>query len=61
MINGIRAIKREDIPALKEVLNSIELFPAEMLEDMISDYFDNPATQDIWFTKIEEDTNHSQN
>ena len=27
-----------------------------MLEDMISDYFDNPATQDIWFTKIEEDT-----
>lgn len=53
MDTQIRAVVQSDIAALKNVLNSIELFPAEMLEDMISDYFTNPATQDIWFTAVE--------
>lgn len=51
----IRPIKKEDLPALKEVLDTIELFPSEYLEDMISDYFNNPETEDIWFTFTEED------
>ena len=51
----IRPIKKEDLPALKEVLDTIELFPSEYLDDMISDYFDNPATEDIWFTSTEGD------
>jgi len=50
----IRKIIQQDIPALKEVLNTLELFPAEMLENMTSDYFTNPETQDIWFTAVEE-------
>ena len=52
-MNGIRRVARKDIKGLREVLDSIELFPSEMLEDMISDYFDNPETEDIWFTKIQ--------
>lgn len=54
-MNGIRKVEKEDIEALKEVLNSIELFPAEMLDDMISNYFNNPNSEDIWFTKTEND------
>ena len=52
---AIRAIIQADIPHLKAVLNSIELFPAELLEDMMADYFTNPETQDIWFTVTEND------
>ena len=49
-MHNIRKIEKGDLDALKVVLNSIELFPAEMLEDMISDYFENPNSQDLWFT-----------
>jgi ribosomal protein S18 acetylase RimI-like enzyme len=49
----IRPIIQTDIPYLKEVLDSIELFPAEILEDMISDFFTNPENEDIWFTATE--------
>ncbi len=51
----IRKVIQQDIPALKKVLDTLELFPAEMLEDMTSDYFNNPETQDIWFTALEND------
>ena len=49
----IRKIKKDDLQYLKDVLNSIELFPSEMLEDMISDFFNNPETEEIWFTATE--------
>ncbi|MEL6867481.1 MAG: GNAT family N-acetyltransferase, partial [Bacteroidota bacterium] len=49
----IRNVKKADLADLKEVLNSIDLFPAEMLEEMIADYFDNTSTQAIWFTAVE--------
>jgi len=54
-MNEIRKVVKQDGAALKEVLNSIELFPAEMLDDMISDYFNNPESQDIWFTATQND------
>ena len=51
----IRMVDQRDIEDLKQVLNSIDLFPSEMLEDMMYDYFHNPETQDIWFTESEDD------
>ena len=50
----IRKVLPKDIAGLKEVLNTIELFPAEMLDDMIADYLNNPESEDIWFTTIED-------
>lgn len=49
----IRKVRKNDIQYLKDVLNSIELFPSEMLEDLISDFFNNPETEEIWFTATE--------
>ena len=50
----IRKIVKDDIPFLKEVLNSIELFPSEMLDEMISNYLLNPDSKEIWFTKLKD-------
>ena len=51
----IRNTLATDTEALKTVLNSIDLFPAEMLDDMISDYLGNPESEDIWLTAVEND------
>jgi len=54
MEQQIRPILKKDISDLKEVLNTIELFPPEYLEDMIADFFDNQETEDIWFAVEQE-------
>ncbi len=51
----IRAIEREDLPDLKNVLDSIELFPSSMLDAMIANYLDHDTSRDIWFTAISDD------
>ena len=56
MKQGIREVRKQDVEALKQVLDSSELFPSNLLDDMISDYFNNPSSQDIWFTKIDSNT-----
>ena len=53
-MDEIRKIVKNDITDLKHVLNTIELFPAEMLDEMLLDYFDNPKTKEIWFTFIQD-------
>ena len=55
-MNEIRKVVKSDIKALKSVLDSIDLFPTDMLDDMISDYFDNPETEDVWFTVVQNET-----
>ncbi len=50
----IREVVHTDLDSLKLVLDSCGLFPSEYLEDMISDYFNNPDTQEIWFTQVED-------
>ncbi len=57
MNEKIRPVIKTDIDGLKIVLNSCGLFPSEYLDEMISDYFDNPKTQDIWFTCIDSKKN----
>ena len=47
---NIRPTVPEDKLHLKNVLNTIELFPPGMLDEMIEDYLTNPETQNIWFT-----------
>lgn len=53
MNEKIRAVIKSDTDEIKKVVDSSELFPSEYLDEMISDYFNNPDTQDIWFTYID--------
>eukprot|EP01118_Nematostelium_gracile_P014010 TRINITY_DN537_c0_g1_i1.p1 TRINITY_DN537_c0_g1~~TRINITY_DN537_c0_g1_i1.p1 ORF type:complete len:153 (-),score=41.01 TRINITY_DN537_c0_g1_i1:48-506(-) len=46
----VRSVNKEDLPALKKIIDSTEMFPSEMLDEMIEPYFSDPST-DIWLTK----------
>ncbi len=54
MNEKIRPVSKSDIDGLKKVIDSSGLFPSEYLDEMISDYFDNPESKDIWFTNIDD-------
>lgn len=49
----IREVIHSDLDSLKIVLDSCGLFPSEYLDEMISDYFNNLDTNEIWFTYVE--------
>jgi len=53
--SNIRKVQIKDLTGLKEVLDSSELFASEYLDDMISDYFNNSDSEDIWFTYVDKD------
>lgn len=46
----IEQTTRNDIPALQQVLDATELFPSEMLPDMLGASLDNNQSPDIWLT-----------
>ncbi|CAN5361014.1 GNAT family N-acetyltransferase [soil metagenome] len=50
----IRPATSADVPALKALIDALSLFPGEMLESMMADYFTNPQSRDCWLT--DEDT-----
>jgi len=55
MKREIRVVSKQDINAIKEVLDSSELFPSHLLDDMIADFLNNESSTDIWLTTIEND------
>ena len=46
----IRPTKHDDIAALQEVLDGTELFPSEILPDMVSGFLSEDENPDIWLT-----------
>jgi GNAT superfamily N-acetyltransferase len=52
----IRAMQQHDMAALKGVIDSSELFPSELLNDMTAEYFATPATNEIWLVAEQEST-----
>jgi len=50
----IRPVQTHDVPGLKEVIDSTELFPSEFLDQMIANYFSNETSEDIWFTCVQD-------
>lgn len=46
----IRPTKRGDIAALQAVLDDTELFPSEILPDMISEFLSGDESSSIWLT-----------
>lgn len=50
MMSPIRAVRRDDVAALKAVIDAAGLFPVEMLDVMLAPYFNGEATGDVWLT-----------
>ena len=50
-MSEIRNISKQDLEALKKVIDSSELFPSEMLDEMIAEYLSGSAAEEIWLTK----------
>ena len=46
----IRPVTPDELPALKTVIDANKLFPSDMLDEMISDYFSKKDSNDYWFT-----------
>ncbi len=53
MSNNIRAINKSDLDDLKIVIETSGLFPADLLDGMVSDYFSNSETEEIWLTSLD--------
>lgn len=47
---NIRPSRSDDISALKAVLDETQLFPSEMLPDMMNGFLSDQASEDIWLT-----------
>ncbi|MCU0392935.1 MAG: GNAT family N-acetyltransferase [Thermoflexibacter sp.] len=53
---NIRNIGKQDLPVLKRIIDSVELFPSDLLDEMTSSYFENHDTEEIWLTKTAEES-----
>ncbi len=46
----IRPTLPEDVPALKALIDALGLFPGDMLDDMMADYFSHSESNHFWLT-----------
>ena len=51
---NIRPTKHDDLPALTDVLDGTDLFPSDMLPDMIGGFLEGGDTEDLWLICEEE-------
>ncbi len=49
---NIRPVIKEDLPRLKAVIDGSELFPSELLDGMMEDYFTQTNSTDHWITYV---------
>ena len=49
-MTNIRTVEQRDLAFLQIVIDTTKLFPSELLEGMLEDYFTNPSSHDIWLT-----------
>jgi ribosomal protein S18 acetylase RimI-like enzyme len=47
---NIRPTKHDDLACLQEVVDGTELFPSEMLPNMVSSFLSGDAGSDLWLT-----------
>lgn len=52
----IRPTQAADIPALQAVLDQTELFPSELLPDMIGGFLKDSEPEDLWLTCVDQGT-----
>lgn len=50
----VRPVIQDDIPALKRIVDDTDMFPSEMLDDMIADYFHGKYGDELWLTYDED-------
>ncbi len=46
----IQPLRKEQLGKIKEIINSTELFPSELIDTMTADYFQENTNQEIWLT-----------
>jgi ribosomal protein S18 acetylase RimI-like enzyme len=49
-MTNIRTVEQRDLAFLQTVIDTNKLFPSDLLEGMLADYFTNPSSHDIWLT-----------
>lgn len=47
---NIRPVARADLPALRAVIDAVDLFPSAMLDDMVEDFLAGNASDANWLT-----------
>ena len=51
---NIRPAVFNDLTYLKKIIDANDLFPSNMLDDMMSDYFNHENSSDLWFTYVKD-------
>lgn len=55
-MSEIRLLRQDDIPHIRVVLQSIDLFPADALDGMVANFLTDASSSDVWFCATDEQT-----